>query len=540
MAQLFIHVARTKLVRCFVKSCAAIVLALVVTSLTGAATSAEQLFERGQKAEHDGQIVKAYLLYAEAAAAAPDNLSYWQHAQALRPSASLIEASPPKLPDLPSERVDRTLFGSISGQDLEQARTLLPPPRLKPAAGPRDYDYRGDSKELWERVGAALQLKVLFDPQYQPTKPFQFQLSDVDYRGALRALEAATDSFLVPLSDRAIFVANDSQQKRIEYEPTAAVVVPFPESLGVRELQELATSIRGALDIQKLTVDSQRGLILVRDRVTKVRLAQKILQDLLRPRAQVAVDVDVMTTDASSSLSYGLSLPTSFPLVAFPNRSNWLSAIPSGFSTFLSFGGGATMVGIGLTSAQLFGTVANASADTLLESRVVAVDGQPATLHVGQRYPIVTAGYFGATSTSGQVYTPPPTFNFEDLGLVLKLTPHIHGPDDVTLEVSAEFKLLGASSVDGIPVIENTKYQSEVRVMSGQWAVLAGLMTTSEARTITGIPILSYIPLLRNKTITRDNGETLIVLKPHVTIAPPDNVSWAAWTGTETRLPDEL
>ena len=153
--------------------------------------------------------------------------------------------------------------------------------------------------------------------------------------------------------------------------------------------------------------------------------------------------------------------------------------------------------------------MANASADTLLESRVVAVDGLPAELHVGQKYPIITAGYFGATSTSGQVYTPPPTFNFEDLGLVLKLTPHIHGPDDVTLEVSAEFKLLGASSVDGIPVIENTKYQSEVRVMSGQWAVLAGLMTTSEASTITGIPILSYIPLLRSKTITRDNGRNV-------------------------------
>ena len=185
--------------------------------------------------------------------------------------------------------------------------------------------------------------------------------------------------------------------------------------------------------------------------------------------------------------------------------------------------------------------MANASADSLFQSKLVAVEGLPAELHVGQKYPIMTSGYFGATSTSGQVYTPPPTVNFEDLGLVLKITPHIHSADDVTLEVTAEFKLLGASSVDGIPVIENTKYQSEVRVMAGQWAVLTGLMTTSEARTITGIPILSYIPLLRNKTITRDQGETLIVLKPHVSIPPPgENASWGAWSGTETRQADEF
>ncbi|HUA21366.1 MAG TPA: type II and III secretion system protein [Bryobacteraceae bacterium] len=517
-----------------------IALALLAAAPSWSATSAEQLFKQGQKAEHDGQIVKAYLLYAEAAAADPENLNYWQHAQALRPSASLLEASPPKLPDLPAERMDRTLFGTISAQDLEQARTALPPPRLKPAPGPGNYDFRGDSKELWEHLAAALQLKVLFDPQYQPTKPFRFQLGDTNSRDALRALEAATDSFLVPVSDRAIFVVNDSQQKRIEYEPTAALVVPYPENLGVKELQDLATSIRGVLDIRKLTVDTGRGLILVRDRVTKVRLAQKLLQDLLRPRAQVAIDIDLMTTDASSNLSYGLSLPTSFPLVAFPNRSNWLSAIPSGFSTFLTFGGGATMVGIGLTSAQLFGTLAKANSETVLDSQLVAVDGLPATLHVGQKYPIMTSGYFGSTTTSGQTYTPPPTVNFEDLGLVLKITPHIHGPDDVTLEVSAEFKLLGASSVDGIPVIENTKYQSEVRVMAGQWAILTGLMTTSEARTVTGIPILSYIPLLRNKTIMTDKGQTLIVLKPHVTIPPPVNASWGAWTGTETKQADEL
>jgi len=517
------------------------VLALAAVLLAGAANNAEQLAKQAEKAERDGQIVKAYLLYAEAAAADPGNISYWKRAQELRPTANLIEASPPKPPGLASEKLDRTLFGAISDKELEEARTPLPPPQLKAAAGPRDYDFRGDSKELWERVGAALQLKVLFDPQYQPTRPFRFQLEAADYRAALRALQAATDSFLVTVGEQVIFVANDTQQKRTDYDRTAAVVQPFPETLSVQEIQEVATAIRGVLDAQKVTVDTERRLILVRDRVTKVRLAQKLMEDLLRPRPQVTVDVDLMVTDISSSLSYGLSLPTSFPLVVFPNRSNWLTTIPSGYSSFLAFGGGASLIGIGLTSAQLFANVANANSDTLFESQMVAVEGLPASLHVGQKYPIMTSGYFGATSTSGQTYTPPPTVSFEDLGLVLKVTPYIHGPDDVTLEVSAEFKLLGASSANGIPVVENTKYESKVHVAEGQWAVLAGLMTASEARTVTGIPILSRIPLLRQTTVTKDEGQTLIVLKPHITIPPPgETASWRAWAGSETRLPEEF
>jgi type II secretory pathway component GspD/PulD (secretin) len=288
-------------------------------------------------------------------------------------------------------------------------------------------------------------------------------------------------------------------------------------------------------------VDTQRKLILIRDRVSKIRLAQKLFEDLMRPRAQASVEVEILTTDLSSSLSYGLSPQTAFPLVNFPVKPNLLNAIPSGFTNFLGFGGGASMFGLGVTSARLFATVAKSSASTLLRAEIVSADGQPATLHIGDKYPLVSNTYIGNTSGGGKVFTPPPSFTFEDLGLVLKVTPHVHGSDDISLDVDAEFKLLGAAAVDGIPVISSKKYESKVRLMAGEWAVLAGLMTASEARTISGIPGLSAIPLLRNNTVTRDHGETVIVLKPHIVIPPPTELPTSrAWSGTETRFPSEL
>jgi hypothetical protein len=169
------------------------------------------------------------------------------------------------------------------------------------------------------------------------------------------------------------------------------------------------------------------------------------------------------------------------------------------------------MLGLGVTNAQLFATVSNSSSQSIYHAQVVAVDGLPATLHVGEKYPIITSGYFGNKSGSGTVYTPPPTINFEDLGLLIKVTAHVASVDEVTLDLDAEFKLLGATSSNGIPVVA------------------------------TVIPILSYIPLLRQNTISKDQGATLIVLKPHVTIAPPSaSAAWRAWAGTETRVPPEL
>ena len=506
-----------------------------------AATSAEQLFRQAQKAERDGEIVKAYLLYAQAAAADPTNIDYWDRAQALRPAASMFDASPPKL-EFPSEKIDRTLFGHIGAGELEAARKPLPPPQLAAEPGRRDYDLRGDSKALWEQVAAVLHLKVVFDADYKPTPAFRFELTGADYRDALNSLEAATDSFLVPISQRLIFIANDSAQKRTEFEQTAAIAVPFPEATSVQELQEIATGIRGALDSRRLMVDTSQHLILIRDKVGKVRLAQKLLQDLLRPRAQVSIEVEILTTDASSSLNYGLSLPTSYAISTFFTPANLLNYIPSGFSSFMTFGGGSTLVGIGITSAELFATVTHSKSNSIYKGQLVAVDGQPASLHVGEKYPITTTAYIGSGSTGGApVYTPPPTITFEDLGLVIKVTAHVSGANEVSLDLDAEFKQLGASSANGIPVVENTQYQSKVDIAGGEWAVLGGMMTKQEATSITGLPLISRIPLLRNNTTSKDEGATLIVLKPRVTIPPPsENPAWGVWTGSETRTFPEL
>ncbi len=515
------------------KLCLLVACAVCLCSSARGAVTAEQLYKDAQKAEHAGETVRAYVLYAEAAAAEPSNLAYWERAQALRPMASLLSVSQSRPAELAPEKVDRTLFGNITQLDLERSRPLLPPPDLKVVGERQDFNLRGDAKSLWEKLAAAFHLIVVFDTQYQPSQNVRFRVDNVDYREAIRALQAATDSFFVPISDHMIFVANDSSQKRTEFESTVAIVIPFPETISVQELQEITVGVRGLLDMQKLMIDSQRHLILIRDRVTKVRLAQKLFEDLMRPRPQVAIEVEIITTDRTSSLSYGMSLQTAFPIVSMI-QSPTLAALARTVtrSSFWS---------IGITNASLFASVAKSSSSTLLNSEVVAVDGLPSTLHVGDKFPIATNGYFGTTTGTGQVFTPPPTINYEDLGLVLKVTPHVHGVDEVSLDIDAEFKLLGAGSVDGIPIVSARKFESKVRVGTGEWAVLGGLMTGSEARTITGIPLLSSIPLLRNNKTTHEDSETLIILKPHLLILPPtETATWRAYCGTETRLPVEF
>jgi general secretion pathway protein D len=138
------------------------------------------------------------------------------------------------------------------------------------------------------------------------------------------------------------------------------------------------------------------------------------------------------------------------------------------------------------------------------------------------------------------VYTPPPTINFEDLGVVLKITPSVHDEGEVTLDVDAEFKTLGTSSPNGIPVIASRKFQGKLRLNNGEWAVIAGLVSTTDSDSRNGIAGVFSLPLigrlLSQDTIARQSSEVLIVLKPHlVTPAPWDSVTRTIWVGSEAK-----
>ncbi len=96
----------------------------------------------------------------------------------------------------------------------------------------------------------------------------------------------------------------------------------------------------------------------------------------------------------------------------------------------------------------------------------------------------------------GTLTTPTPTITFQDLGLVMKITPTVHDGGEMTLDIDAAFTTLGATGADGIPAIAQRKFQGKVRLGQDEWAVIAGLPQTNDAVNKTGIAGLASIPLL--------------------------------------------
>ena len=507
---------------------------------------AAKIYDEGRKAERAGQMARAYLLYSQAAALNPSNQLYWLKSQAVQSRAAL--ESPPKIAETAAKTESNagaavtSAFDDLSPKDQSAERTPQAPKQLKGRSGAKDFDLRADSKSLWQQVAHAFGLETVFDGDYQPGPQVHFQLTGADYRSALHAAEAATDSFVVPISSRLFLVVKDSEQKRREVEPTVAVTVPIPEATTAQELVEIGQAVRQLFTLEHMAWDSQQNMIVIRDRISRVFPARQVLEELLHHRPQVEVDVELLELDRTYSLAYGIDLPTTFPIAYLGGFWNSPLSLSSSISKLLTFGGGQTLFGIGITDATLIAHMSDSFGRTLVHSNVRALAGLPASLHVGDKFPVLTAGYFGppASSQGGQVYTPPPSFSFEDLGVNLKLTPHIHGMDEVTLELETEFKVLSGQSNNGIPIISSRKLTSNIRLREGEWGIVAGLMTATEARTIHGIAGLASLPVLGPLFRTNNKDETtsqvLLIIKPTLLNLPADQfVTPTIFTGPDTR-----
>jgi len=120
---------------------------------------------------------------------------------------------------------------------------------------------------------------------------------------------------------------------------------------------------------------------------------------------------------------------------------------------------------------------------------------------------------------------PYPGFQYEDIGIKAKATPHIHPSGDVTLALNLELRSLSAVSFNGIPVISNRTIEQTVRLQPGEPSVLSGIFSNQETLAISGTPGAAQVPVLQDLLLNRNpqvqQTELIVVVNPRlVRIAP--------------------
>jgi general secretion pathway protein D len=502
------------------------------------------LARKAARAEKAGDDAEAYIYYSEASALDPHSRRYKARMESLQGRAARQAKVQPRLDAgsaaIPPPSPD-DYFDTLTQRELAAARELNAVPHLTASSGQQSFDLNDEPRALFEKVAAAFGLRPVFDSDYPANKPrVHFQVSQLNYADALYALQESTNSFVVPVSSRAFMVAEETPAKRNELEQFMAITVPVPQAVTTQDLTELSQIVRQTMNVEKISWDSAQSRIIMRDRVSRVVPAVAIFQQLLSYRTEVMIDLEFIQVASTDVKNYGFNPTTAFFLIPVGNLLNYQPTIPSGVKGLLTFGGGKTVFGLSVAEAEAMFNEALAKGSVLYQAQMRSVAGQPATLHVGEKYPVITAGYYGATNTTGTVYAPPPSFTYEDLGLDMKVTPFVHGMGEVTLNLETSFQVLTGQSVNNIPVIGSRRLASTVRLRNDEWAVMGGLMSNTHGKAVNGFFGLAQIPLagylFREHTTDTEENTVLVALRPRLLTLPPDQIlTHVLRVGSETR-----
>jgi general secretion pathway protein D len=142
--------------------------------------------------------------------------------------------------------------------------------------------------------------------------------------------------------------------------------------------------------------------------------------------------------------------------------------------------------------------------------------------------PVPVTTFQTTSSIPGQgAFSPATSFQYRNVGINLELTPKVHASGEITLEMAAEFSLLGptvtlAGSGD-LPTFLTRNMTGTLRFNDGETSLVGGLITQRDTSAFVGIIGLQSIPLLNKLGSNRkekEETEILISITPHLVRAP--------------------
>ena len=548
----------------------AILAVFSLSSVALRAESANTFFKRGQTAEAKEDYDAAYDNYQKAHTKAPKDLQFRAAMYRVRITASAAHVTKgQKLLDAGNEQgalseflhaaaidssneaaqqaiaavrkkhgeitpVSETSIPQIEGKQ-ENLETMGAPAVLKPVSNePLTLHIQEDAKMVYQAIGKAAGVNVLFDPEYT-SKRIQVDLNNVSLLDALRIVGTISNTFWRPVTENTLFVAANTRARHTELDEQAVQTFYLSNAWQQNDLTDVQTAIRNVLPNAKVYAVASQNAIVMRATPDELLLAEKLINDLDKARPEVVVDIAVMEVSKNWEKTLGIAWPNSVGVSLQPPTTTTSTTSGSSTSTCSSTNTAAciTLYNLSHLKATDFAvTIGSATANLLLTDsntkilqnpRIRATDGQKQTMKIGSKIPIATGSYQTGASTALVSSLVNTQFQYQDVGVNIEVTPTVHFDRDVTLKMKIEVtSQSGSVTISGVtePIISQRVVDQVIRLREGEASILGGIQNKQESANSTGIPGLGSIPILKyifgSKDHTISDDELVFLVVPHV------------------------
>ena len=549
---------------------------------------AKQAFERALKLQKSGLPEQALSEFENAARLAPQNIEYLtarevvrqrlvsghlrlgndeslagHQVEALAEFRAALQLDPSN--SFAAQRVDDALAEWAPESNNSRISVLAEAGEVELQPNPvrADFHFRGDTRSLIAQVASAFGITATLDESVI-SRQVQFDIQQVDFFTAMRAVSDVAKVFWVPMDAKQILVAFDNPENHRSFDRFALRTFSLPSVSTPQELNDIVNLLRNLFEIKFVNPNVRNKTVTVRAPEKVLAAATELITQLPDLRPQVMLDVEVYAISNTLTRNMGLQIPNNFQLFNIPagalaalggqniqdlinqliasggiNQANSqaISALlaqlqgqqNSIFSQPLAtFGNGLTLMGLSLGTAGAQLSLNESSVKNVEHAMLRVAQGNETTLKIGSRVPILNASFapiFNSSSLSRVIQNNSfqaafPSFNYEDVGLTLKAKPTINRNNDVGLQLEMQFRTILGQSFNGVPVIANREYKGSITLRDFEPAVVAGTVSRTEQRSMNGIPGLGAVPGLNQVMVTNskelDEDELLVVITPRV------------------------
>lgn len=437
---------------------------------------------------------------------------------------------------LMSDAPSSTLDLPASSAPAPEIASISEPLHLKPVSSdPITLHMVEDTKVIYQALGKAAGLNVIFDPDYT-SRRIPMDVTNVSLDDALRILGTLASTFYKPVTSNTIFVAANTRTKRTDLDSLAVQTFYLSNAATQADQNELLTALRNVLDqnVKIFLVPSQNAIVM-RATPDQLLLTQDLLNNLDRPRSEVVVDVAVLEVNRDKARRLGVTLPQSFsitPQVATSTASTTSTTTsPTGSTAALTLNSLKNLTGanfaVSLGTATVDALLTDTDTRILQNPRIRATDGQRANLKIGQRIPVATGSYSSGASTAIVSSLVNTQFTYLDVGVEIDVTPTVHQDREITLKLKLVISSQnGSVTISGVtePIIAQRTVEQVIQLKEGEPSILAGILTRQESNTLSGTPGLSEIPILKkifgSNYRDRTQDEVVFLLIPHIVREP--------------------
>lgn len=405
-------------------------------------------------------------------------------------------------------------------------------------------------KTILDAVSKASGINFLYDDKAETTRRVTVDFSKVSLEKVLNYLMLQTKHFYKVLDPHTLIIVPDTKQKRDEYQDQ--VIKTF--YLSNADVKDVFQLVRSILQARKMAMNQDLNSITIQDTPGNVAMAQRIIENNDKSKGEVLVDVELL--EVNSSLVRNLGVDLSAKAFTIGPENNLTKDATSGKVTGI---GAGPPVRFNSLDSVLRGTmwvspVPNLIVNLLLtdtDSQVLAkpqlrvMEGQKASVHIGDRIPIATSNqYLGSTGTT-TTYTPITSYTYQDVGVKIEIEPKVHHNREVTIKLKTEVSSVtgyvssGSSLTGDQPIIGTRESTTTLRLEDGETSLLAGLIRKEDKKSLSGLPGVSEVPILRrlfsNTKDEKASTDVVMLVTPHIIRMPnitEENLE-PLWVGTE-------